>query len=133
MRNLLILLSVFILFNSNAQNDTLPKKSDTNQSHVYTFVEKMPVFINGGDEGFRDFIKDNIAIPAGPKKSGSVFIEFIIETDGSVSNVKVFQGKGLSKSYDQACINVISKSPKWTAAEQNGELRRLKKIQKISF
>ena len=130
---LLILFSLCILFKSNAQNDTLPKTIDTNQSNTYMYANKMPVFINGGDEGFVSFIKDNIVIPAGPKKSGTVFIEFIIETDGSVSNVKVFPRKGLSKSYDQACIDVISKSPKWTPAEQNGELRRLKKIQKISF
>jgi len=130
---LLILFFLCILFKSNAQNDTLPKTSDTNQSHVYTFVEKMPVFINGGDEGFNIFIKDNIIIPTGPKKSGTVFVEYIIETDGSVSNIKIVEGKGLSQSYDQACIDVISKSPKWTPALQNGEPRRLKKYTRISF
>jgi protein TonB len=133
MRNLFILLSLFILFKSNAQNDTLPKTSDTNQSHTYTYAEKMPVFINGGEEGFRNFIKDNIVIPAGLKKSGTVFIEYVVETDGSVSNIKVVKGKGLSKSYNQACIDVVSKSPKWTPAEQNGELRRLKTYVRIKF
>ena len=107
MRNLLILLSVFIFFKSNAQNDTLPKKMNANQSDIYNYVEKMPVFINGGDEGFSNFIKDTIVIPTQSKKRGTVFIWFIIETDGSVSNVKVFPGKGLSKSYDEACVNVI--------------------------
>lgn len=131
--HLLIIFSLCILFKSNAQNDTLTKTNDTKVSQVYVFVEKMPVFINGGDEGFNKFIKKNIVIPAGPKPTGTVFIEYIIDIDGSVTDVKVVPGRGLSKAYDQACIDVISKSPKWTPAVQNGQPKRLKKITKINF
>lgn len=127
--HLLLLFFLFILFKSHAQTDTLPKT----KNQYFTFVDKMPVFINGGDEGFMKFIKDNIVIPAGPKKQGTIFIEYIIETDGSVSNVKVVPGRGLSEAYDQAAIDVISKSPKWTPALQNGEPKRLKKVTRINF
>lgn len=133
MRIPLLILLFLILFQSNAQNDTLPKTIDSNNPQVKPYTEKLPAFVNGGDEGFNKFIKENIIIPSGPKKSGTVYIRFIVETDGSISNVEVLKGKGLSKSYDQAAIDVVSKSPKWSPGEQNGELRRVRIIRKINF
>jgi TonB family protein len=124
------------LFKSQAQNDSLSKQNKGNSippNVRIVFEGKLPVFPNGGNEGFQKYIKDTIVLPAGKTKHGTVTVEYTIEKDGTVSNVKITPGKGLSRSYDQAVIDVVSKSPEWLPAEQNGMPIQLRITRIIAF
>jgi TonB family protein len=132
----LTLLFLCIFLKSNAQNDSLSKQNKGNPippNARIVFSGKLPAFPNGGNEGFQKYIKDNIVIPGGRRKTGTVTVEYTIEKDGTVSNVKITTGKGLSRSYDQAVIDVVSKSPKWFPAEQNGTPVQLRITRIITF
>jgi len=68
----------------------------------------------------------NITYPQQAKKdsiAGRVFINFIIEKDGSVSNVKVLRGIG--SGCDEEAVRVVSSMPKWKPGIQNGEAVRV--------
>ena len=76
----------------------------------------------GGAVAMKKFLLDEVKYPEISKKMGDqgrVFLEFIIEKDGSISRVDVL--RGVSKEIDEEAKRVINKMPKWTPAETNGE------------
>ena len=92
---------------------------------VFNIVEEMPKF-PGGDEAMFKFIAENVKYPEKAKDeniSGRVFISFVIEKDGSVSNVKVLRGIG--GGCDEEAARVISSMPKWKPGKQKGEFVRV--------
>ena len=71
-------------------------EEDENRPGVYIVVEQMPEF-PGGDRALMDFVKDNIQYPAEAKEKGIkglLYVNFIVEPDGSLSNIKVLKGVG---------------------------------------
>ena len=92
---------------------------------VYQIVEEMPEF-PGGAEAMMKSIAGNIKYPeAAIDKNieGRVFVSFVIEKDGSVSNVKVLRGIG--GGCDEEAARVISSMPKWKPGKQKGEFVRV--------
>ena len=92
---------------------------------VYNIIEQMPEF-PGGAEAMMKFIAGNIKYPeAAIDKNieGRVFVSFVIEKDGSVSNVKVLRGIG--GGCDEEAARVISSMPKWKPGKQKGEFVRV--------
>ena len=90
--------------------------------HHYTFknVSEMAVF-SEGQSAFNSFIKKNLQYPESARKrkiSGSVRIAFDVETDGTLSHLKV--ERGLMKSMDDEALRVISLSPLWYPATNYG-------------
>jgi TonB family protein len=80
-----------------------------------TAVLVMPTFQGGGDEQFMKYIQSVIVYPKDARNAriqGTVYVQYIIEIDGSVSNVCVVPGKGVSPSIDQAAIDAVKSSPK---------------------
>ena len=53
---------------------------------------------------------------------GKVFVEFIVEADGSISNVRVI--RGVSPEIDSEAIRVVRSMPKWTPPQKNGRNTR---------
>lgn len=85
------------------------------------FVEKMPEFI-GGMEALYAFLRENLVYPEVARNSGiqgTVLIEFVVERDGSISNVKTVVP--LFPECDTEAIRVIKKLPKWKPGEQMGK------------
>ena len=136
-----LFVSLFILAFSTLHAQTNSGGVTTDQTSItdstaLIFCEVMPTFHNAQYQSFDDYIQKNTIYPNDAralKISGAVFIEFIIEKDGSVSNVKLIEGRGLYSSCDKEAIRVISSSPKWNPGMQNGKMIRVKKIQKFSF
>ncbi|MEI8045968.1 MAG: energy transducer TonB [Bacteroidota bacterium] len=92
---------------------------------VYTIIEVMPCFV-GGDEARNKYIADNIKYPEKALANiiqGTVYVSFIIEKDGSVTNVKVLRGIG--GGCDEESVRIIKQMPKWTPGTQNGKPRRV--------
>ena len=100
-------------------------KEDENRPGVYIVVEQMPEF-PGGDKEFHQFIADNVKYPAEAKEKGIrgiVYVNFIVEPDGSLSNIKVL--KGVGGGCDEEAIRIVESMPKFKPGMQNGEAVRV--------
>jgi len=89
-------------------------------NEVYTVVEEQPCF-PGGDDARLKFIKNNIHYPDSAVKNkiqGKVFVLFIVEKDGSLSNVRV--PRGIGGGCDEEAVRVIKMMPKWIPGRQRG-------------
>jgi len=85
----------------------------------FALVEEKPKF-NGGDANeFSKWVNQNLVYPEIAKENGvqgRVTMQFTVNPDGSVSNVKVL--RGVDSSLDQEAVRVISMSPKWLPGKQ---------------
>lgn len=100
---------------------------------VFVIVEEQPHPI-GGMQSFYDHINSNIRYPSQARRmniEGRVFVQFIIEKDGSISQVVVI--RGISDSCDQEAIRVVSSAPKWAPGKQRGKPVRVKMVLPITF
>ncbi len=88
----------------NPQNSVDPKK-------IYKMYEQAPEF-PGGIEKFALYLKQNFNLPPNSNGiKGRVILSFVVELDGSLTDVRV--ARGLSPDIDKEAIRVISKGPKW--------------------
>jgi TonB family protein len=100
---------------------------------IFSAVEQVPEFA-GGLPAFGDFLVKNIKYPAEARKNGiqgKVFIAFVVEKDGSLSNIRVV--RGVDNALDQEALRVLEISPKWTPGFQNGKPVRVMYSVPISF
>lgn len=97
--------------------------AETSDEPLFFIVEEMPCFGGGeGPDGFREYIAENLKYPeeaAKNKISGRVFIQFVVEADGSVSNVKIV--RGVDPLLDAEAIRVVESSPNWEPGKQRGQ------------
>lgn len=119
---------------SNDNDSDIPlsaEKSDSLMSDVYTNVEVMPQY-TGGD--YRDFIMRNIRYPIEAAENGiqgKVIVNFVIEANGSLSNIKVV--KSVNKFLDAEAKRLVKAMPKWTPGLQKGKPVRVAISVPISF
>ena len=103
----------------------------TEQSKVFEVVEQMPSF-PGGDAALMSFIANNIRFPAVCEDiQGRVVCSFIVERDGSISDVKVV--KGVDPALDQEAKRVLKSMPRWNPGKQNGQPVRVKYTVPVTF
>lgn len=85
-------------------------------------ADEAPVFQGGDATTFSKWINDNMSYPAIAKENsiqGRVMVQFTIDTDGSVTNVKVL--RGVDNSLDKEAVRVVSASPKWEPGKMGGQ------------
>jgi periplasmic protein TonB len=102
-------------------------------SNIITVVE-IPPEPEGGMIKFYEFIGKNIQYPKLARKKGiegKVFVGFVVEKDGTLSNVNVL--KGIGGGCDEEALRVVSISPKWIPGSQKGKIVRVKMVLPISF
>lgn len=107
-----------------------PEYQDTN---IYSVVEIMPSF-PGGDDARIHFLATNMIYPKAAKEKGiqgTVYITFVVEKDGSVSDVSVLRGIG--GGCDEEAVRIVKQLPKWTPAYQNGKPVRVQFFMPIRF
>lgn len=95
------------------------------EAEIFTVVESMPEF-PGGPAKMMEYIAQNIKYPAMARESGiqgRVFVNFVVEPNGSVSNVKILRGIG--GGCDEEAIRVVEAMPKWTPGRQRGKAVRV--------
>lgn len=122
-------MAVFCLSTVSAQKTVVSKKNQK----VFDVVEQMPEF-PGGMEALVKYMAENMKYPEDAKKQlveGRVLVQFIVETDGSVSNTEVL--KRVFPSLDAEAVRVISGMPKWIPGKQNGKVVRVKYTIPVSF
>lgn len=92
------------------------------KSDIYTMVEKRPEF-PGGIQAFYDFIGKNYKTPDVKGLNGKIFIQFVIEKDGSLTDIKSLRDIGHGTGEEG--IRVLKLSPKWIPGEQSGKKVRV--------
>jgi len=81
-------------------------------------IEVKPEF-PGGMAKFLNFVKNNYQAPDEPGLKGKVFVQFVVEKDGSLTDIKILKDVGFGTGKEAE--RVLRKCPKWTPAEQNGK------------
>jgi periplasmic protein TonB len=118
--------------NSGSSNGVLDG-SGTDDDAIYTFVQEPPSF-PGGDLARKSFIQRNIRYPKlaiQNKIQGRVYVSFIVEKNGSVSNVKVIQGIGAG--CDDEAIRVVMMMPRWKPGKRQGHEVSVQQNMPINF
>ena len=108
-------------------------KEGPDERGIYQIVEQMPEF-PGGEEAIREFVAKNIQYPQKAIDAGAygrVFVGFVIEPDGSVSNVTLLRGIGFG--CDEEAMRVVKMMPKWKPGMQKGEAVRVSYMIPINF
>lgn len=101
---------------------------------VFVSVEESPQFGNGEKDLFK-YLSKNIKYPASARDmgiEGKVFVQFVVEKDGSISNAKVVRGPEFGGLKEEA-VRVVSGMPKWKAGRQNGVNVRVRYTLPIAF
>ena len=113
---LLSMMAVLGLMTANAQKTVV---SQSNQS-VYDQVEQMPEF-PGGMPAMIEFLQTNLKYPKDAIKQqvgGRVMVMFVVETDGTLSNVRV--ARKVFPSLDSEAVRVVKTMPKWKPGKEKG-------------
>lgn len=108
-------------------------KKVAEDNNVYDFAEVMPVFI-GGPEEMQKFILNNITYPPiaiENKTVGTVKVSFIVEKDGTVTDVKTVN-KEFGDGLEQESMRVV-KMMKFSPGKNNGKIVRVKMMIPIKF
>lgn len=89
-------------------------------STIYLSVEQMPEY-PGGPKGLTRYLTDNMKYPSEAKENGiqgTVLVVFVVNEDGSVSDVKL--KKGIGGGCDQEAIRIVGQMRKWKPGKQGG-------------
>ena len=95
------------------------------EQEIFQIVEEMPAF-PGGEGKLMEYVAKNIKYPQIARETGiqgRVFVGFVVEPDGSISNVKLLRGIG--GGCDEEAMRVIKSLPKWKPGKQRGKAVRV--------
>jgi TonB family protein len=103
------------------------------EEDILVVAEIMPQFI-GGEQAMYTFLNKNVYYTQCAKDSmiqGRVYVQFVVEKDGSITNVTV--PRGLYCGLNEVAIKAVKKMPKWIPGEQRGKKVRVKYTLPIQF
>lgn len=120
-----------------AQTDDTKNNSNyrevTVDDGVFVLVETMPEF-PGGENAMYKYLVDNLKYPEQAKKekiTGKVYISFVVERDGSISNAEVLRGIG--GGCDEEALRVVRNMPKWKPGTQRNKPVRVQYTLPLNF
>jgi TonB family protein len=97
------------------------REMDVSGKEIFFIVEEMPGFQGKGQNGFRDYIAQNVTYPEFAKErgiQGRVFVQFVVNADGTVNDAVIV--RGVDPSLDLEALRVVKSSPKWEPGRQRG-------------
>ena len=109
------------------------EEEEIEEAEIFTVVEEMPEF-PGGMAKLAEYLAKNIKYPQLARESGiqgRVFINFVVENDGSVTNVKVM--RSLGGGCDEEAVRVVKSMPKWKPGKQRGKPVRVSYNLPVNF
>ena len=110
-----------------------PPKHVVEETKIFTVVEQMPMF-PGGDAALMGYLRDNMHYPTVAAENGvqgRVVVGFVVERDGSITDVNVL--RSVDPSLDREAMRVVKAMPKWTPGKQNGSAVRVKYQVPVTF
>jgi protein TonB len=90
------------------------------EAEIFLVVESMPTF-PGGEEKIYKYLADNLRYPEMAREAGiqgRVFVTFVVERDGSITDVRVLRGIG--GGCDEEAVRVVENMPVWSPGKQRG-------------
>ena len=117
----LVFLFICLVSFQNVNSQTEPIAPDTNQdNNVYNSsgLEIKPEY-KGGFNKFYEYIAKNYRTPDVPGLKGKLLVSFVVEKDGSITDIKVLKDIGYGTG--EEAIRILKKCPNWTPAEQKGK------------
>ena len=109
------------------------EEEEVQEQEIFQIVEEMPSY-PGGEQKLMEFVAKNIKYPQIARETGiqgRVFVGFVVEPDGSVSNVKVLRGIG--GGCDEEAMRVVKSMPKWKPGKQRGKAVRVSYMLPVNF
>ncbi len=109
------------------------EEAEEEVEQIFNIVETYPEPV-GGFEAFYKFVSENMKYPQAALRAGiggRVFVQFVVEKDGSLTNFNVVKGIGFG--CDEEAIRVLKMSPNWTVGKQRGKPVRVYKTLPIFF
>jgi protein TonB len=100
---------------------------------IYTVVEQ-PAEFPGGMAAMMKFISQNMKYPSQARRmgtEGSVFVEFVVDQQGKISDAHVI--KGIGAGCDEEAVRVVNKMPNWKPGKQNGKAVRVRFVLPVKF
>ena len=104
------------------------------EDDIFVIVEENPQFPDGGTAGLLQYLGKNIKYPTIPQENatqGRVTVQFVVNKDGSIVDVKVI--RGVDPYLDKEAVRVISTMPKWIPGKQRGVPVRCKFTVPVTF
>ncbi len=128
-----------IMLGEIVSNDLNTKEHDENikydRDSIFVFPEVLPTY-PGGDKALRTFIQENLVYPKDAKEEGirgTVYIQFVIEKDGSISNVNIVRSIDNGGKCDKEAVRIVSMMPKWEPGKMRGEAVRSRYAVPVRF
>lgn len=115
-------------------DELLAIEGSVGDGDAFFLVEQMPTFKGGGIEKFREWITRHTNYPQAAvdgRIKGKVTLTFIVEKDGSISNIAIVHG--VHPLLDNEAVKVISESPKWSPGLQRGQPVRVRYVIPVTF
>ena len=112
---------------------TEPVKPKEEENKVFDVVEQMPSY-PGGMGALMQYLSSHIKYPVIAEENGiqgRVICTFVVERDGSITDVKI--AKSVDPSLDKEAMRVVSSMPKWIPGKQNGSAVRVKYTLPVTF
>ena len=103
------------------------------EQEIFKIVEEMPSY-PGGEQKLMEYVAKNIKYPQIARETGiqgRVYVNFVVEPDGSVSNVSVLRGIG--GGCDEEAMRVVKNMPKWKPGKQRGKAVRVQYMLPVNF
>ncbi len=121
---LLFILSMIIPFVTLCQESSKGQNTDTTKilESPLTIAENMPKF-KGGEIEMIKFIQKNLQYPKKEKEegiTGTCYVTFIVEKDGSLSNIKILRGITSCEACNKEALKVVSIMPNWIPGNHKG-------------
>lgn len=127
-QRVLQLLALFIVLMSHS-HESMGQDSDV----VYTMVDHQPQYPGGMSALFK-YLKGNMQYPSeaiANNVSGRIFVDFVVEKDGSLSNVRIL--KGLGSGCDEEALRLFTNCQKWSPGIQKEQAVRVKMALPLQF
>src|SRR5687767_6612365 len=126
MRQLTIVILTLLTGTSFGQD-----KDSIDSNRIILVTEPVPGY-PGGYAEMNNFIRKNLKYPKDSRTvKGKVFIEFVVNEDGSLSDFRVV--KGLAESFDNSALAIVKKMPDWIPAKRDNKAIRTKMVIPITF
>ncbi len=113
--------------------EVLPDEPGDKDPEIFIVAEEMP-FFPGGDAALMRYLSLNIKYPRAAREtgiSGTVYVTFVVETDGSVSSIGVL--RSVAGGCTEEAVRVVSEMPDWTPGKQRGKPVRVRMNLPVKF
>jgi len=126
--------SLIVLFGCKLNKQAIDQtKSDQHQDEVLVVVDEMPEY-PGGIVALTNFMARTVKYPLEAQRKGIqgiVYVNFIVEKNGSVGSVKI--AKGVDPDLDAEALRVVNLLPNWKPGKDKGKLVRVSFTAPIKF